>query len=142
MIAVEGERCTEAAIEATLAEIAHACLRVTVTVVADPIHLLMLLGPMSGMGAVTTHLQVCTEELQRQAVGRAATAARGAIEAVPAHIPAQHRVACDWREALCMADGCDVLLVAAAPSRLRDRWRLSRRNARVRGLDGPASLPI
>ena len=130
MIVVEGERCTEAAIAAALAQIGDVCLRVTVTVVADPICPLVLCGPMSGMAAVT----ICPEELRHQAVARATTAARDAIQVVPVHIPVQHRVASTWREALGMADGCDLLVVAAAPSRRRDRWRLGRRDARIRGL--------
>jgi hypothetical protein len=118
MIAAEGHRCTEATIEAAVAAAGPHCARLTVIAVAEPDHPIAVWAPLTGV--------VTLEELRRHATARACTAVRWALTGVPERLPVQHRVALAWRDALRMADGCDLLVVAAEPSRARDR-RLLRR---------------
>jgi hypothetical protein len=136
LILAETGHCTIDAVTAAAAVIDADCVHVTVAAVAEPD------SPWAASAAIGNSCHVCApvpgieDDLVRSGkpLQLAARAACCAVVAVPVSVQVTHCAAADWCIAIAMACEYDLVVVASAPSRIRDRRllrKISRRGVRL-----------
>lgn len=108
-------------------------VELTIAAVAEPPHPLAAWAPMTGFET--------PERMRRMAVQEASATARDAVARVPADVPAGYRAAACWRDVAgwLLSGWCDVLIVAALPTRRRDRRLVNRLSAASRDQRAPSA---
>jgi hypothetical protein len=97
--------------QSLLEQIAGRPVTVTITAVAARLPVICHWAPVTG--------QVTLVQMKQLAVERAAEAARVCAALLPEHIPVRHRAVRRWADAIRVASGYDVLVVAGSARRRR-----------------------